>query len=1136
MVAIDLRRITPSITRIALTISFLATGFFVPPGTNALASEPSAPSAIGDSIIGQSLSVGFDHTCGVTTEGRIHCWGEDSHGQLAVPSPNTNFIQVSAGVFYTCGLKSDGTVVCWGDSASGKTTVPAYADFTQVSAGESHTCGRRSDSSIECWGSSAAGKTTVPADNTNFTHVSAGWTHTCGRKIDGSLVCWGDNFYGQTTLPSPNSGFAQVSAGSRYTCGLKTDGSVICWGSSADGLPDGPATNSNFTQISAGQLHACGRKQDGSLECWGSAAVVWTPLQNTDFVQVSAGSSHTCGLKSDGSVVCDGMPNSATRPPNSFLDVSAGENHSCGVRWNGSVVCWGLNHQGQLNVPGSNTEFIRISAGGRHTCALKRDGSIVCWGYSGAGATSVPTPNTNFTAVSVGRDYSCGLKSDGSIVCWGDNFFGQTSVPSPNTGFSHVSAGTVHTCGRKASNGEVICWGDAAWGKSTVPSPVTGFSDVDAGWYNTCGRKSSNQSLVCWGENTHGENNIPAPNQDFIGHAVGLWSVCAIRYTGSVNVWGYNLQAGTVDCWGQIWSLPNPNQNFIQVSGMAGHYCGLRGDEAVCWGHNDYGQTNVPHVVFQVPLANTPPSATDDSYVVNEDSSLVVSAASGLLVNDSDPEGDPLDAIWESGPSHGTLDLHNDGSFTYDPDPDYFGPDSFTYHATDGFWDSSAANVTIDVTSVNDPPTFTPGGDVTVPRNSGAYSAPWASSISPGPANEAGQTITTHVTNDNPSLFATQPAISSGGVLTFSPNAGVIGTAIVGVSFEDNGGTANGGVNQSMTFNFWITIAPFPTVGEVIVTGNGVVIPPGGTVVGRITRLSVGFDMDIDDPPGDADPEDVTNPFNYMLLQRGSNGVYDTTGCAGGVSGDDVDVAIGPVQYDQGHFRAILWVNNGGKLPDGNYRLYVCGTTSITAAGIALGGDGVNSGTDFRLDFTVIVPPALPETGFAPGVRSALPEQPYERSFTTYANLRLEIPSIGIADLPIIGVPRYEGSWDVSWLGSQAGWLAGSAFPTWPGNTVLTAHVFGADGLPGPFVDLGYLRWGDRIAIRAWGQRYIYEVRQNFLTQSTSSYPLQHEEYDWVTLLTCERYDEASGNYAYRRVVRAVLIDVLPDWWDGWWR
>ena len=58
-----------------------------------------------------------------------------------------------------------------------------------------------------------------------------------------------------------------------------------------------------------------------------------------------------------------------------------------------------------------------------------------------------------------------------------------------------------------------------------------------------------------------------------------------------------------------------------------------------------------------------------------------------------------------SGPTHGALTLNADGSFTYQPDANYSGPDSFVYHASDGTLQSGDTSVTLDVTAVADPPT-----------------------------------------------------------------------------------------------------------------------------------------------------------------------------------------------------------------------------------------------------------------------------------------------------------------------------------------------------------------------------------------------------------------------------------------------
>src|SRR5262245_27241484 len=73
---------------------------------------------------------------------------------------------------------------------------------------------------------------------------------------------------------------------------------------------------------------------------------------------------------------------------------------------------------------------------------------------------------------------------------------------------------------------------------------------------------------------------------------------------------------------------------------------------------------------------DSPPVANADAYTVNEDTALTVGAP-GVLANDTDPQGDPLTAVLVSGPSHGTLTLNADGSFTYTPSADYNGTDTF---------------------------------------------------------------------------------------------------------------------------------------------------------------------------------------------------------------------------------------------------------------------------------------------------------------------------------------------------------------------------------------------------------------------------------------------------------------------------
>ena len=106
---------------------------------------------------------------------------------------------------------------------------------------------------------------------------------------------------------------------------------------------------------------------------------------------------------------------------------------------------------------------------------------------------------------------------------------------------------------------------------------------------------------------------------------------------------------------------------------------------------------------FVATSSNTPPVADDDSYATNEDVTLN-EPAPGVLDGDTDTNGDTLTAVLDTTTSNGSLTLNSDGSFSYIPNADYCGPDSFTYHANDGTADSNIATVTIDVICVNDAP------------------------------------------------------------------------------------------------------------------------------------------------------------------------------------------------------------------------------------------------------------------------------------------------------------------------------------------------------------------------------------------------------------------------------------------------
>ena len=214
--------------------------------------------------------------------------------------------------------------------------------------------------------------------------------------------------------------------------------------------------------------------------------------------------------------------------------------------------------------------------------------------------------------------------------------------------------------------------------------------------------------------------------------------------------------------------------------------------------------------------------------------------------------------------------------------------------------------------------------------------------------------------------------------------------------------------------------------------------------------------------------------------------------------------------------------------------------------------------------------PTLPDTGFAPNRITRLPSQPPAKQYQLLSELRLQIPALHL-DRPIVGIPYVDEGWDLTWLWDQAGYLEKTAFPSWSGNAALTAHVVLPSSLPGPFANLSEeprsklrasskekakmgaaapkpphaihphsklwgilafsheLRWGDQVILRAFGQRYVYEVREVRSVSPWESTVLKNESYDWLTLITCRDFDETQEQYHQRMIVRAVLIRV-----EGW--
>jgi VCBS repeat-containing protein len=233
------------------------------------------------------------------------------------------------------------------------------------------------------------------------------------------------------------------------------------------------------------------------------------------------------------------------------------------------------------------------------------------------------------------------------------------------------------------------------------------------------------------------------------------------------------------------------------------------GPDSFTYTANDGTTDSAPATVnITVSSVNDPPVAVNDSGSTNEDNALSKTAATGVLSNDTDVanESQTLTAIKVTDPAHGTVTLNSDGSYTYTPNANYFGTDSFTYKANDGTDDSNTATVNLTVNSVNDPPVANPdSGTVHMNATLDKTSANGVLSNDTDVANES-QTLTAVLVTDP--VHGTL-ALHDDGSYSYEPDSGYSGSD--SFQYKANDGTDNSNtttvsitvtaVNQSPTAN-----------------------------------------------------------------------------------------------------------------------------------------------------------------------------------------------------------------------------------------------------------------------------------------------------------------------------------------------
>ncbi|WP_158304894.1 Ig-like domain-containing protein [Methanobacterium lacus] len=228
------------------------------------------------------------------------------------------------------------------------------------------------------------------------------------------------------------------------------------------------------------------------------------------------------------------------------------------------------------------------------------------------------------------------------------------------------------------------------------------------------------------------------------------------------------------------------------------------------------GGTDTVTVTINVTPVNDAPIGTGDSKAIPEDTQ-----ATGKVTG-TDVDGDTLTYTKNSNPTHGTAVVNADGTYTYTPNANYNGPDSFTIIVSDGNGGSDVVTVTIDVTPVNDAPVGT-GDSKTIPEDTQATGKVTGTDVD-------GDTLT-YTKNTNPSHGTA--VVNADGTYTYTPNANYNGPDSFTVTVSDG----NGG-SDVVT----VTIDVTPVNDAPVGTGDSKTIPEDTQATGKVTGTDVDGD------------------------------------------------------------------------------------------------------------------------------------------------------------------------------------------------------------------------------------------------------------------------------------------------------
>jgi len=609
------------------------------------------------------ISSNSNSNCAISAAKQAYCWGWNSDGQLgdgtqikrSTPTPvdtsgvlsGKKISQISTDT-HTCALTTDNGIYCWGDNAQGqlggalpyntRSLVPVAVDMSGVLSGKtitkvvvsgSNTCALDSTGKVYCWGWNLYGqlgdnttdRSNVPvAVNTSgvlsgkvISQIAPSLNSTCVLATDGKAYCWGlgtsgqlgNNSTGNSSIPVAVTATGvlngktinALATGNGHSCVTTTSNNIYCWGINTNGMiGDNSTTNrlvptavvasgvlsgKTLGKMGLGQDVSCVTDTAGKAYCWGRN------------VNGNLGNNSTTQSTVPVAVVANGALNGK-----SISEIDAGNFHTCALTTDNATYCWGDNAYGQL---GDDNGAVDSSV---PVAAINLPLSQPTVSFGGADATNTTVVNsTTITATTpshlagsvdvavISLDNQQGTLTNGytynnpaptvtSISPSSGSTAGNTDVTVMGSNFikgdtvTSIASGAYHSCA-VTSKGEAYCWGKNTSGqlgdstttdrtkpvKVTMSGVLTGktISQISTGDESTCALTTENKAY-CWGGNSFGQ----------------LGDGTTTPHSSPVAVDASGVLAGKA---------------VTKISLGFTHTCALTSEEvAYCWGDNTQGQ------------------------------------------------------------------------------------------------------------------------------------------------------------------------------------------------------------------------------------------------------------------------------------------------------------------------------------------------------------------------------------------------------------------------------------------------------------------------------------------------------------------------------------------------------------------